>query len=406
MPWKVTCPVSERLNLINDWLGQRGSISGLADVYGVSRKTASKWVARFKQQGKSGLQDKGRASLSHPNATDAETAALVIAARQAHPTWGPVKLRDWLLQRHPGQILPAASTMGDILKRAGLVASRRRSRRIQGELGSAADYVGPNKVWCIDYKGQFRLGDGAICYPLTITDGFSRMVLCCEGHPGPRDADARSTMEAIFKHYGLPQAIRSDNGTPFASIGAGRLTALSVWWLKLGIRLQRITPGKPQENGRHERMHRTLKAETAKPPAANMKGQQCRFDRWVEEFNFERPHQALDGKTPASVHELSEREYPGEVGDPEYPGHYETRRVGSNGLLKFRMVKVYLSQALSNELVGLLEVDDGLWRVKFADVELATYDERTKEMKQTGGSARASSKGKKYKERVSPMRPV
>lgn len=404
MPWKETCPMSERLNFVNDWLTRRGSVSGLCQVYGISRKTGSKWIARFKANGKSGLQDNSRACHSHPNATDAATSALVIAARQAHPTWGPRKLRDWLGRSHEG--LPAASTIGDILKRAGLVKPRRRGRRLHGGQGSVVDYAGPNSVWCIDYKGQFRLGDGSQCYPLTITDGHSRMVLCCEGHPGPRDAVARSSMETVFKHYGLPNAIRSDNGTPFASIGAGRLTALSVWWLKLGINLQRITPGKPQENGRHERMHRTLKAETAKPPAGSMGRQQRRFDRWVEEFNFQRPHEALGGATPASVHVLSEREYPGEVGDPEYPGHYETRRVGNNGLLKFRMVKVYLSQALGNELVGLVEVDDGRWRVKFAGVELATYDERTKEMKQIGGSARASSKGKKYKERVSPMRPV
>jgi len=404
MPWKETCPMSERLNFVNDWLTRRGSVSGLCGVYGISRKTGCKWIARFKQHGKGGLQDSSRACRSHPNATDAATSALIIAARQAHPTWGPRKLRDWLSRRHSD--LPAASTMGDILKRAGLVKPRRRGRGLHGGQGNTADYAGPNSVWCIDYKGQFKLGDASTCYPLTVTDGHSRMILCCQGHPGPRDADARSTLEEVFKEYGLPRAIRSDNGTPFASIGAGRLTALSVWWLKLGIALQRITPGKPQENGRHERMHRTLKAETAQPPASSMGRQQRRFDDWVEEFNFERPHEALDGQTPASAYELSEREYPGEVGDPEYPGHYETRRVGSNGFLKFRMVRVYLSQALSNELVGLVEVADGDWRVKFAGAELATYNERSKEMKQTGGSARASSKGKKYKQRVSPMRPV
>jgi len=406
MPWKVTCPMSERLNFVNDWLTRRGSISGLCEVYGISRKTGCKWIRRFKANGKSGLEDRSRACRTHANATNAEIAALVIAARKAHPTWGPRKLRDWLGQRHSGLALPASSTMGDILKRAGLVKPRRRGRALHGGQGSTADYAGPNSVWCIDYKGQFRLGNGQMCYPLTITDGHSRMILCCEGHSGPRDNEARSAMEDVFKEYGLPKAIRSDNGTPFASIGAGRLTALSVWWLKLGINLQRITPGKPQENGRHERMHRTLKAETARPPATNMSRQQRRFDRWVEEFNFERPHDALEGQTPASAYELSEREYPGEVGDPAYPSHFETRRVGNNGLLKFRGFKVYLSQALNNEMVGLLEVEDGQWRVKFAGLELATYDERSKEMKQIGGSARASSKGKKYKQRVSPMRPV
>jgi transposase InsO family protein len=395
MPWKETCAMSERLDFVHDWLSRRGSISGLCKVYGISRKTGSKWIARFRQHGKSGLQNNSRACRSHPNATDAETAALVIAARQAHPSWGPRKLRDWLSRRHTG--LPAASTMGDILRRAGLVQPRRRGRRLHGGQGEVADYAGPNGVWCIDYKGQFRLGDGQMCYPLTVTDGHSRMVLCCEGHPGPRDINARSALETVFETYGLPHAIRSDNGTPFAGTGAGRLTSLSVWWLKLGIRLQRITPGKPQENGRHERMHRTLKAETARPPAACMQRQQQRFARWIEEFNFERPHEALDGAPPASVYELSAREYPGEVGAPEYPSHYERRRVGSSGVLKFRGVQVYLNQALSNELVGLLEVDDGAWRIKFAGLELATYDERSREMRHIGGSARANSKGKKYK---------
>jgi transposase InsO family protein len=395
MPWKETCAMSERLNFVSDWLTRRGSISGLCKVYGISRKTGSKWIARFRQHGKSGLQDNSRACRSHPNATDAETAALVIAARQAHPSWGPRKLRDWLSRHHTE--LPAASTMGDILKRAGLVQPRRRGRRLHGGQGAVAEYAMPNGVWCIDYKGQFRLGDGQMCYPLTVTDGHSRMVLCCEGHAGPRDLNARHALEAVFEKYGLPQAMRSDNGTPFAGIGAGRLTSLSVWWLKLGIRLQRITPGKPQENGRHERMHRTLKAETARPPAGCMQRQQRRFESWIEEFNFERPHEALDGATPASVYELSTREYPGEVGDPEYPSHYERRRVGSSGVLKFRGVRVYLNQALSNELVGLLEVDDGAWRIKFGGLELATYDERSREMKHIGGRARATSKGKKYK---------
>ena len=406
MPWKETCPVSERINFINDWLERRGCVVGLCRVYGVSRKTGFKWIQRFKEDGKSGLGDRSRASHSHPNATDDETAALVISARRAHPTWGPRKLRDWLLPRHPGLSLPAISTMGDILKRAGLVSRRHRRRRLSGEDGSSADYSGSNNVWCIDYKGQFRLGNGRLCYPLTVTDGHSRLILCCEGHLGPRDEDARSALELVFRQYGLPRAIRSDNGTPFASIGAGRLTKLSVWWLKLEIKLQRITPGKPQENGRHERMHRTLKAETTRPPAMSMQRQQRRFDDWVEEFNFERPHQALDGATPASIYELSLREYPEEVCDPAYPGHYETRRVGSNGELKFGGHRVYLSQALRDELVGLVEVTDGQWRVKFGSLELATYDDRSKQMRAIGGSSRAFSKGKKYKKKASPMRPV
>ncbi len=405
MPWKETCPMIERIKFIEDWMRGLGSVRGLCTVYGISGETGHKWIRRFKEQGKSGLEDKSRAALTHPNATDTDTIALVIAARRDHPTWGPRKLRQWLGKRHPGRCLPAASTMGDILKRAGMIQPRRSGRALHEGQGSTADYGGPNSVWCIDYKGQFRLGNGQMCYPLTISDGHSRMILCCRGHTGPRGTHARSTMESVFKEYGLPQAIRSDNGTPFASIGAGRLTTLSVWWLKLGIALQRITPGKPQENGRHERMHRTLKAETARPPAATMNWQQRRFDQWQQEFNFERPHDALAGKTPASAYELSTREYPQDVSDPQYPGHYETRRIGKQGMLKLRGIQVYLSEALRHELVGLTEVEDGRWRVKFGSLELATFDERTKELKPIG-NARAGKKGKRYKEKVSGMRPV
>jgi len=397
--------MSERLNFISDWLSKRGSIKGLCDTYGISRETGHKWIRRFKANGKSGLEANSRAPLNHPNATDSKMAELVIAARRAHPTWGPVKLRLWLGDRHPAMALPAASTMGDILTRAGLVKPRRRCRRLRGGQGEVADYGVPNSVWCIDYKGQFRLGDGCMCYPLTVTDGFSRMILCCDGHAGPRSRDTRRSLEEAFKEYGLPDAIRSDNGIPFASTGAARLTMLSVWWVKLGINLQRITPGKPQENGRHERMHRTLKAETARPPAATMKRQQHRFDDWVREFNFERPHAALGGATPASKFEVSSRRYIGEVGDLEYPGHFERRRVRSDGLMRIRGVKVYLSQALGNELVGLLEVEDGRWLVKFGTLELGTYDERSRELKPIGGT-RASSKGKRYNEKVSGMCPV
>jgi transposase InsO family protein len=405
MPWKETCPMSERLNFINDWLSKRGCVGGLCEAYGITRETGHKWIRRFKANGKSGLEDNSRAPLNHPNATDEAMVALVIAARRAHPTWGPIKLRRWLEDRHFGLVLPAASTMGDILKRAGLVKPRKRGRRLQGGQGNLADYGESNSVWCIDYKGQFRLGDGSMCYPLTVTDGFSRMILCCEGHIGPRYADARRSLEQVFKEYGLPGAIRSDNGIPFASTGAARLTLLSVWWLKLGIELQRIRPGKPQENGRHERMHRTLKAETARPPQADMRRQQRRFDGWLKEYNYERPHAALGGATPASKFELSLREYQDEACDPEYPGHFEKRRVRREGLIKIKGVQVYLSQALGNELVGLVEIEDGQWRLKFGSLELGIYDERTGELRPIG-SSRGVSQGKKYKKKVSGMCPV
>lgn len=405
MPWKETCPVTERINFINDWIAKKGSVSGLCATYGITRETGHLWIRRFKQGGYPALEDRSKAAHSHPNETLADICALIVAARRDHPTWGPKKLRPLLQRCHPGIELPALSTMNDILKRAGLVQPGRRCRRRHSDGGSGAISGGPNSVWCVDYKGQFRLGDGNLCYPLTVTDACSRMILCCEGHDGTRHDSARHSFELTFKRYGLPDAIRSDNGTPFASAGTARLTRLGVWWLKLGIKLQRIRPGRPQENGRHERMHRTLKAETARPPASNMTRQQGRFDAWVEEYNFERPHEALDGATPASRYEVSLREYPGEVADPEYPGHYEKRRVKPEGTLRLRGVQVYLSEALGNELVGAVEVADGEWRLKFGSLELATFDERRRELRPIG-SNRATSKGKLYKRKVSGMRPV
>jgi len=404
MPWKETCPVSERTCFINDWLAKAGSVSGLCRAYGISRDTGYHWINRFKQGGYPGLEDRSKAAHSHPNETPPEVCELIIAARRAHPTWGPKKLRPLLERSHPGIEFPALSTMSDILKRMGMVQPGRRCRRRHCDGGSGAIQGGPNSVWCVDYKGQFRLGDGNLCYPLTVTDGCSRMILCCDGHTGTRLDSARHSFEITFERYGLPDAIRSDNGTPFASNGAARLTKLSVWWLKLGIELQRIRPGRPQENGRHERMHRTLKAETARPPEASMKRQQKRFDGWVEEYNFERPHEALDGATPASRYEVSLREYTKELADVEYPGHYEKRRVRPNGTLRLKGVQVYLSEALGNELVGAVEVEDGEWRLKFGSLELATFDERKRELRPIG-SKRATSKGKLYKRKVSGMRP-
>ncbi|MBZ0138138.1 MAG: integrase core domain-containing protein [Planctomycetes bacterium] len=397
--------MSEKMNFINDWLAGCGTVSGLCQTYGDSRETGHLWIRRFKQLGASGLVDRSKAAHSHPNATSPDACALVIAAHRAHPSWGPKKLRPLLKGAHPGIELPALSTMGDILKRAGLVQPRRRCRRRQGDGGSGSISGGPNHVWCIDYKGQFRLGNGDMCYPLTLTDGCSRMILCCDAHAGPRHDDARRSLERVFRDFGLPDAIRSDNGTPFASTGTARLSRLSVWWLKLGIELQRIRPGRPQENGRHERMHRTLKAEAARPPERSMASQQARFDRWMEEFNFQRPHEALDGATPAGRYALPTREYPKQVSDPEYPGHYEKRRVRDDGTVRLKGVQVYLSEALGSQLIGAVELDDGVWRIKFGGLELATFDERTRSLTPIG-STRATSKGKLYKRKVSGMRPV
>jgi transposase InsO family protein len=290
MPWKETSLVEERRKFIEDWLTSHTDVSGLCRVYGISRKIGYKWIGRFKMAGWPGLEE-----------------------------------------RYPNVQLPAASTIGDILQRAGLITARNRRRRLVGQQGLVTPAQEANQVWSTDYKGQFRLGNGSYCYPLTVTDDFSRFVLGCDAHQRTTAQNARKSFEKLFDCYGLPDAMRSDNGTPFASVGAGRLTTLSAWWLKLGIRLDRITPGRPQENGRHERMHRTLKAETTRPPAASHAGQQRRFDTWRKQYNQERPHEALEQSTPTKFYCSFRRPYPKEVPPPEYPGHYEVRRVTHYG---------------------------------------------------------------------------
>lgn len=397
MPWKETSLVEERKKFIEDWLTSHTEVSGLCRVYGISRKSGYKWIDRFKMAGLPGLEDRSHATRRHPNEVPEQIRELLIQSRKQHPSWGPKKLRAWLEPRHPNVQLPAASTIGDILQRAGLVTARSRRRRLVGQQGLVTPAQEANQVWSTDYKGQFRLGNGRYCYPLTVTDDFSRFVLGCDAHQRTTAQNARKSFEKLFHCYGLPDAMRSDNGTPFASVGAGRLTRLSAWWLKLGIRLERITPGRPQENGRHERMHRTLKAETTRPPSASHAGQQRRFDTWRNEYNQERPHEALEQSTPTQFYCSSGRPYPKQVPSPEYPGHYEVRRVRHDGSIRFRGLEMFLSEALSREPVGLYEVDDGLWRICFCSLDLAVFDERAGELRRLGGSPRASSKGKPYK---------
>ena len=293
-------------------------------------------------------------------------------------------MRAWLQAREPATPWPAASTMGEALRRAGLVQPRRRVPRVGTGSGPLRDPQRANELWTIDYKGQFRTRDGQWCYPLTVVDGYSRYLLACAGHRQVSREAARASLEELFGERGLPQRMRSDNGTPFASAGAGRLSQLSAWWWKLGIEVERIAPGKPQQNGRHERLHRTLKAETARPPAGNRERQQERFDRFREEYNEERPHEALGQQPPASLYERSERNCPEAVADPEYPGHWERRRVKRNGYVKFRGQLRFLSEALAGELTGWVEVDEDAWQIWFGPIEVALFDARREEIRSLG----------------------
>jgi transposase InsO family protein len=312
-----------------------------------------------------------------PWAVSQAQAAAIIGGRQEHPRWGPKKLRAKLQEWAPEQSWPALSTIGELLRREGLSARHRRRRQATPSAQPLAAAVGANDVWGIDFKGWFRTQDGARCDPLTVTDAFSRYLLCSQV-VSPTEAGCHRELERVFKQYGLPRRMRSDNGSPFASTGAGGLIRLSVWWVKLGIRPERITPGHPQQNGRHERMHRTLKAETALPPAADLLAQQRRFDQFRAEFNQQRPHEAL-GQTPPALHYApSPRPYPAKLEDPAYPADYQLRRVRSNGELKWQGELVFIGQALTGEVIGLREDDDnGDAQLYFGPVPLVVIDSVT-----------------------------
>jgi transposase InsO family protein len=300
-------------------------------------------------------------------------ARLVLAARRQHPTWGPRKLLAWLERQHRQRVFPAASTVGELLKRHGLVKARRRTARPTPYTQPLSHCHEPNDVWCTDFKGSFCTGDGVRCHPLTISDGASRFLVRCEALAAERFELVQPVFIAAFGELGLPRAIRSDNGPPFASIGG--LSRLAVWWVKLGIRPERIEPAHPEQNGRHERMHRTLKHETAAPPQPNLRRQQRAFTEFRHEYNQERPHQALDQKTPASVYRASPRRLPSTLARIEYPSGYEVRSVRRSGAIKWRGGEIHISEALLGEPIALEPIDDGLWLVRFSFVELGVIDE-------------------------------
>lgn len=378
MPWKETCAVDQRMRFVIDYQDGRLSLSELCGLYGISRQCAYKWLRRYEAEGIEALVDRSRRPRGNSRAVGASVEELVVAARSTHPQWGPRKLRAWLGAQHPELQLPAASTIGEILKRRGLVRPRRK-RRPSGALPGAGGTSGG--LWCADFKGHFKLGEGARCHPLTITDHDSRYLIACTALERESFEGARRVFEAAFREHGLPPAIRTDNGTPFAGNGVGALSRLSVWWLKLGIALERTRPGKPQDNGRHERMHRTLKAETTRPPERDLPRQQERFDTFRDYYNRERPHQALGYDTPAARYRPAQREYPRHLSDPVYPGHFELRRVRRGATIKWRGSELYLSQALAGETVGLEQRAGGLWLIHFAACPLALLDEENMQIR-------------------------
>lgn len=350
-------------------------VADLCVEYGISRKTAYKFKTRFEQSGIAGLGDRPRAPKVIPHKTPEELVAVIIAERKKRPSWGPKKLKQ-ILEKRLDRELPASSTIGDILERAGLIQLRpTRRKHVMRPTTGLRETTAPNQVWCIDYKGQFRLGDGSYCYPLTISDQWSRFILCCEGMASISDEQAREACHDVFRIHGLPETIRSDNGVPFASTGLGGLTRLSAFWMRLGIKLERIRPAHPEENGRHERMHRTLKQETARPARANLLQQQERFDEFTDEFNTVRPHESLEMKRPADVHTPAVRGYPDALPELDYPLHDDVLLVGATGMIHLpRRRPVYITPALAGHPLGIREEQDGRWLVTFVDLDLGHID--------------------------------
>ena len=376
MPWKETNPMDERLMMMSDWFGGEYSVTELSLIYGVSRKTIYKWTSRYSEYGIDGLMERGRAPHAHPNRTDEEIVRLLMQAKRKHMSWGPKKLIAALRMREPEVSWPSVSTAEKWLKRNGLVKKRRYRRRVPPYSEPFLNCDKPNKVWSADYKGQFRTGDGHLCYPLTISDNTSRYLLSCRGLHSPCYADTRQWFEWTFREYGLPEAIRSDNGTPFAGRGLTGLSRLSVWWIKLGIRPERIEAGKPCQNGRHERMHRTLKEDTANPPASSLNAQQERFEEFKRQYNEDRPHEALGQRPPITAYELSGRRYPERAREPQYDEGTEIRRVKRGGEIIFKGSNYFVTEVLAGEQVGLEEVSDGCYEVRFGFHTIGVIDLR------------------------------
>lgn len=376
MPWSDTSTMDQKTQFIADYLRKVLSVTELCELYGISRKTGYKWIDRYIHNGPAGLEEYSRRPHQTPNQTAPEIVEALLGIRQRHPTWGAKKLLPILHKRQPDWELPKRSTVCAILNRNGLVPKKRRRRHIGHPGKPATQMLAPNDIWCTDFKGQFKTGNGVYCYPLTVTDGYSRFLLCCQGLHSTAVAGVKPLFTRLFKEYGLPQRIRSDNGVPFATSTLARLSSLSAWWVRLGILPDLIEPGKPQQNGRHERMHRTLKAETTKPPAGNLSAQQRKFNRFREEFNFERPHEALDQETPGSIYVPSRREMPNKVPPLEYPDRFELRYVSANGGIRWNKDWVNVSVVCAGEYVGLEEIDDGVWNVYFGPLKIGRFHER------------------------------
>lgn len=372
MPWTERTKMDEKLKFVSRFL-EGETISSLCREFGVSRVTGHKIIERYKESGVEAFTDRSKRPYRQANKLPFQVEQLIVQLKTEKPTWGAPKIRERLITLFPEVPTPAKSTVHAVLDRNGLVNKKRRSRgKLQGTALTQTNE--PNDLWCTDYKGEFMMGNHKYCYPLTVTDYASRFLICCEGLESTKERMAFTVFDRLFKEYGLPKGIRSDNGVPFASAHAiYGLSRLAVWWLRLGITIERIKPGNPQQNGRHERMHLTLKKAVTRPPGLNLIKQQNMFDDFMEEFNHERPHEALGMKTPSEFYKPSDRVYRG-LPELEYPMHDKTITVTECGRICLHTKKINFSQVFAGQKVGVKEIEDRIWQLSFMNYHLGYFD--------------------------------
>jgi putative transposase len=379
MPWRKVDPMDSKIAFVSDVLSKMPfAFSELCRRYNISRKTGYKIIKRYQEKGVDGLKALESGAHSCPHKTPRQIEDCFVALRKKHPRWGAKKLLKLYQLKKIHSSAPAQSTVCCILKRNGRIEPK-RPRPHLGHPGRPTIIAeAPNQLWATDFKGEFKTLDGIYCYPLTISDTYSRFILACQGLLHARLEETQKQFIRVFEQFGLPERIRSDNGYPFASVGLGRLSRLSIWWMRLGIIHELIEPASPQQNGKHERMHKTLKAETTKPPQKNIKAQQKRFDQFLEEFNYHRPHEALNQEIPTALYRASNRQLPSKIPPVEYPGNFEVRRVSNNGGLRWNCKWIRASQTLAGEYLGFETINDGLYDIYFCKTRIGRFDERNK----------------------------
>lgn len=376
MPWKTIKPMDQKIQLIADWQTEQLNVTDLSHKYSISRPTVYKWLTRYKQSGVDGLKEQSKTPVYSPHQTPDDLVNLIVKEKLKNRKRGPKKILVQLKRQYPNIRWPSANTIGNWLKKYGLVKKQKIRRRVPPYTEPFGSCLWPNAVWSADYKGQFYTQDKKVCYPLTISDNYSRYLLKCQGLPGPRYQQTKSVFKAAFQEYGLPDAIRTDNGTPFAGRSAGGLSRLMVWWIQLGIVPERIKKANPQQNGRHERMHRTLKEEALDPIAYSIKEQQKSFDWFCFDYNNYRPHEALDQTIPSSCYRKSTRLYLEKPTIPDYDLDYKVRKVRHSGEIKFKNKMYGLTTLLTGQPVGLKQATEDTWNVYYSFYRVATIDLR------------------------------